>query len=380
MGNVFGVADAQGDKWRKLRKMVNGPFTLPKMKKYLEYFLKANKDMVNYVNEESAKVEKMDVEDLVRRSVVNSLGSVGFGMEINAFKDKECEFMKQGAKLSEMWRWLVIIMLPSVATLFRINCYNQKAEDWFNSLMRRHIDLKRKDVNTSNDVLSTLIKIQEENPDDFDQIALEKTVMQYLFDGYNTTAGAATVIIGFLISHPEVSSKLQAEVDEVFDAKEEGDIDLSDIDINEMNYLDCIISEAMRLAAVSVTSRRVTKPWTIPGTDITVPVGVGVYIPILSFHKDPEYWENPEEFNPERFNTDNKSKIRTGTYAPFGLGPRQCLGNNYAKFTIKIILIYLVRFFDLENVENLPKDFKMDPNTLFTPLGGCRAKFHKRNL
>ena len=380
MGNVFGVADAQGDKWRKLRKMVNGPFTLPKMKKYLEYFLKANKDMVNYVSEESAKVEKMDVEDLVRRSVVNTLGSVGFGMEINAFKDKECEFMKQGAKLSEMWRWLVIIMLPSVATLFRVNCYNQKAEDWFNSLMRRHIELKRKDVKSSNDILSTLIKIQEENPDDFDQIALEKTVMQYLFDGYNTTAGAATGIIGFLISHREVLSKLQAEVDEVFDAKEEGDIDLSDTDINEMNYLDCIISEAMRMAAVSVTSRRVTKPWTIPGTDIKVPVGVGVYIPIMSFHKDPEYWENPEEFNPERFNTDNKSKIRTGTYAPFGLGPRQCLGNNYAKFTMKIILIYLVRFFDLENVENLPKDFKMDPNTLFTPLGGCRAKFHKRNL
>ena len=363
-----------------LRKMVNGPFTLPKMKKYLEYFLKANKDMVNYVNEESAKVEKMDAEDLVRRSVVNTLGSVGFGMEINAFKDKECEFMKQGAKLSEMWRWLVIIMLPSVATLFRVNCYNQKAEDWFNSLMRRHIELKRKDVKSSNDILSTLIKIQEENPDDFDQIALEKTVMQYLFDGYNTTAGAATGIIGFLISHREVLSKLQAEVDEVFDAKEEGDIDLSDTDINEMNYLDCIISEAMRMAAVSVTSRRVTKPWTIPGTDITVPVGVGVYIPIMSFHKDPEYWENPEEFNPERFNTDNKSKIRTGTYAPFGLGPRQCLGNNYAKFTMKIILIYLVRFFDLENVENLPKDFKMDPNTLFTPLGGYRAKFHKRNL
>ena len=380
MGNVFGVADAQGDKWRKLRKMVNGPFTLPKMKKYLEYFLKANKDMVNYVSEESAKVEKMDVEDLVRRSVVNTLGSVGFGMEINAFKDKECEFMKQGAKLSEMWRWLVIIMLPSVATLFRVNCYNQKAEDWFNSLMRRHIEVKRKNVKSSNDVLSTLIKIQEENPDDFDQIALEKTVMQYLFDGYNTTAGAATGIIGFLIAHPEVLSKLQAEVDEVFDAKEEGDIDLSDTDVNEMIYLDCIISEGMRMAAVSVTSRRVTKPWTIPGTDITVPVGVGVYIPIMSFHKDPVYWENPEEFNPERFNTDNKSKIRTGTYAPFGLGPRQCLGNNYAKFTMKIILIYLVRFFDLENIENLPKDFKMDPNTLFTPLGGCRAKFHKRNL
>ena len=340
MGNVFGVGDAQGDKWRKLRKTVNGPFALPRMRKYLEFFLKANKDMVNYVNEESAKDEKMNVEDLVRRSVVNTLGSVGFGMEINAFKDKECEFMKQGAKLMEIWRWLVIIMLPSIATLFRVNVYNRKAEDWFISLMRRHIELKRKDVKTSNDVLSTLIRIQEENPDDLDQIALEKTVMQYLFDGYNTTAEAATGIIAFLISHPKVLSKLQGEIDDVFDAKEEGDIDLSDTDINEMNYLDCIISEAMRTAAISVTSRIVTKPWTIPGTDITIPVGVGVYIPLMSFHRDPEYWDNPEEFNPERFNADNKSKIRTGTYAPFGLGP----------------------------------------NTLFTPLGGCRAKFHKRNL
>ena len=380
MGNVFGVADAQGDKWRKLRKMVNGPFALPKMKKYLEYFLKSNKDMVEYVTELSSKDAKIDVEDFIRRSVVNTLGSVGFGMEINAFKDKDCELMKQGAALMEMWRWIMVIMVPSIATLFRVNVYNQKAENWFNSLMRRHIEAKRKDVKSSNDVLSTLIRINEENPEDFGQIALEKTVMQYIFDGYNTTAGATTGIIAFLVSHPEILSKLQAEIDEVFEAKEDGDIDITDTDIIEMNYLDCVISEAMRLAAVSVTSRRVTKPWTIPGTDLTIPVGVGVYIPILSFHQDPELWEDPEEFNPERFNAENKSKIKTGSYAPFGLGPRQCLGNNYAKFTIKIILAYLLRFFELENVENLPKNFKRDPNTLFTPVGGLRVKFHKRNL
>jgi cytochrome P450 len=246
--------------------------------------------------------------------------------------------------------------------------------------LRRHIEAKRKDVKSSNDVLSTLIKINEENPEDFGQIALEKTVMQYIFDGYNTTAGATTGIIAFLVSHPEVLSKLQAEIDEVFDAKEDGDIDITDTDIIDMNYLDCVISEAMRLAAVSVTSRRVTKPYTISGTDLTIPVGVGVYIPLLSFHQDPELWENPEEFNPESINAENKSKIKTGSYAPFGLGPRQCLGNNYAKFTMKIILAYLLRFFDLENVENLPKNFKRDPNTLFTPVRGLRVKFHKRNL
>ena len=80
-------------------------------------------------------------------------------------------------------------------------------------------------------------------------------------------------------------------------------------------------------------------PWTIPGANLTIPVGVDVYIPIGSFQKDPEYWENPLEFNPERFNAENTSKIRTGTYAPFGLGPRKCLGSNYAILKIKFILI-----------------------------------------
>ena len=52
---MFGVADAQGDKWRKLRKSVNGPFALPKMKSYMESFTKSNKSMLKYLEEEAPK-------------------------------------------------------------------------------------------------------------------------------------------------------------------------------------------------------------------------------------------------------------------------------------------------------------------------------------
>lgn len=380
MGNVFGIADAQGDKWRKLRKLANGPFTLPKMKKYMSYFTRSNKEMVEFVDAESLKGEKIDVRDFIRRSVMNTLGSVGLGLEANTFKDTDSELLKHGSMLMQMWRWIVLIMLPSIATLFRVNCYNPKAEKWLTDLMRRLIKSKRAQPTKDNDVLSTLMKINEENPEDFDEVSMEKTMLQYIFDGFNTTSDGCTGIIAYIITHPNVVSKLQEEIDAVFDAKGDGDTDLTDTDINGMNYLDCIISEAMRLAAVSVTSRRVTKPWTIPGTDLTIPVGVGVFIPLSSFHNDPEYWDNPCEFDPERFSAENKNKIKTGTYAPFGLGPRSCLGTNYAKFTIKMVLVYLFRFFDLENCENLPKDFERDPSTLFTPKAGLRVKLHKREF
>ena len=380
MGNVFGLADAQGDRWRRLRKAVNGPFGVQKMKKYSDCFVKVNKKMVDFVKEEALKDEKIEARDFIRKSVMNTLSAIGFSVDANAFKDTDSEIVKRGKALSEMWRWMVITMLPSIATLFRVNCYNQKAEKWFTSLMRKIIGSRKGEETENKDILSTLLKIHEDDLNELDQECMEKTMIQFIFDGYNTTSDACTGVLAHIATNPEVVEKLREEIDAVFDAKEDGDIDVTDTDVMGMNYLDCIISEQQRLVAVSATSRRVTKPWTIPGTDLTIPVGVGIYLPIVSFHKDPEYWENPLEFNPERFNAENKSKIKTGTYAPFGLGPRKCLGSNYAILTIKFILIYLIRFFDVENCEKIPKKFELDPYALGLPKGGLRVKFHNREF
>lgn len=377
MGSVFGVADAQGDRWRRLRKTVNGPFSLPKMKRYMEFFSKSNNSLLEFLGEEAPKGDKMDMRDLIRRYVVNTMGAVGLGMDVNAFKDKDCELMKQGSSLSEMWRWLVIMMMPSIAALFRVGCYNRKAESWFTSILRRHIKSKSEG---GNDVLSVLVKIHREDPQDFDQDSLEKTILQFFFDGYNSTADAITGAMALLVANPECMSKLREEVDEVFENKDNGDIKVTDSDINGMNYLDCVVLEAMRLMTIPATSRRVTKPYKIPGTEIILPVGLAVFLPWHALSMDSEYWENPTEFNPERFNAENKPKIRAGTYCPFGLGPRACLGSNYAKFQMKMVIAYLLRFFDIENCDNLPKNFEIDPNTLFTPLGGFKVKFHKRDV
>merc|ERR1712062_241861 len=127
-----------------------------------------------------------------------------------------------------------------------------------------------------------------------------------------------------------------------------------------------------------MTTRLTTKTYNVPDSELTLPVGAVVVLPISGLHQDADFWENPDEFKPERFNIENKGKIKTGTYQPFGQGPRQCLGYIYARFELKMMIIYLLRFFDIENCENLPKNFKRDKETLFAPQGGLRVKFHKR--
>ena len=357
MGNVFGIADAQGDKWRRLRKAVNGPFSVPKMKKYSDCFVKVNKEMVEFVKQEAVKDEKVEAKDFIRKSVINTLSTVGFSVDANAFKDTDSEMVKMGNALSEMWRWIVITMLPSIAAIFRVNCYNQVAEKWFTSLMRKLIGSRKNQETENKDILNTLLKIHEDDLNELDQECMEKTMIQFIFDGYNTTSDACTGVLAHIATNPEVVEKLREEIDAVFDAKEDGDIDVTDTDVIGMNYLDCVVSEQQRLNNPNfATARRVTKPWKIPGADLTIPVGVGIYLPIGSFHRDPEYWENPLEFNPERFNAENKSKIKTGTYAPFGLGPRKCLGSNYAILKIKFILIYLIIFLTLKIVTTFQKN------------------------
>lgn len=70
-----------------------------------------------------------------------------------------------------------------------------------------------------------------------------------------------------------------------------------------------------------------TKDYTIPGTNITVEAGTHFSIPIMGIHHDPEYYPNPEVFDPERFSEENKAKRPPYTHVPFGDGPRICIGN-----------------------------------------------------
>lgn len=59
---------------------------------------------------------------------------------------------------------------------------------------------------------------------------------------------------------------------------------------------------------------------------ITIPAGTGIYIPLMGIHYDPEYFPNPEKYDPERFAENKKESRPAYTYMPFGEGPRMCIG------------------------------------------------------
>lgn len=88
--------------------------------------------------------------------------------------------------------------------------------------------------------------------------------------------------------------------------------------VMEMKYLDMVFNETLRMyPGIDSHLRQCAKDFKIPNTDMVIPAGVTVLIPAVGLHHDEEYFENPEKFDPERFNDENVKKIRPFTYMPF---------------------------------------------------------------
>ncbi|XP_042913579.1 cytochrome P450 3A19-like, partial [Parasteatoda tepidariorum] len=118
--------------------------------------------------------------------------------------------------------------------------------------------------------------------------------------------------------------------------------------IQNMKYLDNVISEALRLHPPVVRLDRISVvDYKLKGTEITIPKGTTVTTPVYAMHRDPEFFPDPETFNPDRFSPENKDKIIPYSYLPFGSGPRNCIGMRFALLETKICLTYVLSTFQV---------------------------------
>lgn len=118
---------------------------------------------------------------------------------------------------------------------------------------------------------------------------------------------------------------------------------------------------------------RMTKnDYKVPGTDLTLPQGRWLIVPIFSIHRDSEYFKNPEHFDPDRFTPENEAKIPPFHYLPFGEGLRVCLGVRFGFMEVRLTLIALLtKFrFTLSPRTVTPVDLLPQVFAVLAPKGG----------
>lgn len=163
-----------------------------------------------------------------------------------------------------------------------------------------------------------------------------------------------------IASHPEVQEKLHEEIDRVFRGDTTRPCTMEDLE--EMEYLECVIKEALRLCpSVPFIGREVQEDFThVDGTKVYRGTTAAVFIYFL--HRDPKQFPDPERFDPDRFLPENSKGRSPYAYVPFSAGSRNCIGQRFAQLEEKAILSWLLRRFRLktnQSVEELHVSFQL---------------------
>ena len=107
----------------------------------------------------------------------------------------------------------------------------------------------------------------------------------------------------------------------------------ADVSSLERNGTNVTLTETLRkYPPVTFLNRECTKDYPIPGTHVTLEKGTQVIIPVEALHDDPQYFPEPDKFDPERFSEETKSGRHHYVYLPFGEGPRICIGKYFNTF------------------------------------------------
>jgi cytochrome P450 len=183
--------------------------------------------------------------------------------------------------------------------------------------------------------------------------------------GHETTANALSWTFYLLSKHPDVERRVRAEVEEVL-----GDRPPSLDDLPKLAFTERVIEESMRLYPPVWALERQAVGEDIVGGERVRP-GTIVMMSPYAMHRDPELWENPEGFDPDRFLPDAKKARPRYAYIPFGGGPRICIGNAFAMMEAKIVLALAVRKFRLELIPG--QRVEMDPSITLRPKNGVLA-------
>uniref|UniRef100_A0A3Q3XAJ6 Thromboxane-A synthase n=1 Tax=Mola mola TaxID=94237 RepID=A0A3Q3XAJ6_MOLML len=197
----------------------------------------------------------------------------------------------------------------------------------------------------------------------------------FLVAGYETSSNTLALTCYLLAIHPECQYKVQEEVDDFF--SRHGSPDYTNV--QELKYLDMVISETLRLYPPGFRfTREIEHDCVVNGQ--LLPKGATFEIPAGFLHHDPEHWPEPEKFIPERFTPELKASRHPFVYLPFGAGPRNCVGMRLAQLEMKMALVRLLRRFSVVacSETNVPLEFKS--SSTLGPKNGIFVKIQRRDM
>lgn len=353
-----------GEKWRAMRATLSPAFTGSKMRQMFELVSDCANDVVNTFSAKAKAGELIDIEmkDFFSRYTNDVIASCAFGIKVNSFTDPANEFYVSGRKIMNFGSFSMIIRmfllnkLPSIARLFKLQFSEMPPAKLFKSMILDTMDMRKIQNIYRPDMINIMMQVREgslkhqvedEPKNEQDGFATveesdvgratvtrkwndDEVVAQCLLffaAGFDTSSTVLTLAAYELVANPDIQQKLYEEILQTNEGI--GGKPITYDVLQKMKYMDQVICETLRKwPPAPQIDRLCVKDYVYKDENykFNVEKGISILISIFGLHRDEKYFPNPERFDPERFNDENKDSIIPGTYIPFGVGPRNCIG------------------------------------------------------
>ncbi|EAT40476.2 AAEL007815-PA [Aedes aegypti] len=392
LGN--GLLTSTGRKWHSRRKIITPTFHFKILEQFVEIFDQQSNIFVGQLKSKAQSGEDFDVFPVVTLCALDVICESAMGTKVNAQLNSDSKYVRAVKDMA------TVAMARSFKAFARFNFtfyftpYRRMQDkalkvlhDYTDSVIRsRRLELAKgaftKSDENENDVgirkkvafLDMLLQATVDGRP-LDDLEVREEVDTFMFEGHDTTTSAISFLIGILAKHPDVQQKVYDEVRNVIGDDLNVSVTLSML--NQLNYLDLVIKETLRLyPSVPIYGRMLLENQEINGT--VFPAGSNLAIFPYFMGRDPEYFENPLEFRPERFAVETSAeKANPYRYVPFSAGPRNCIGQKFAVAEIKSLISKLVRHYEVLPPKQ-PNSERMIAELVLRPEGGVPVRIRSR--
>jgi cytochrome P450 len=363
--HVFGegLLTSEGDFWLRQRRLAQPAFHRERIASYAASMVDYTQRLLRGWRDG----EERDAHQEMMRLTLQIVGKTLFDADVESEAQEVGKSLERLLEIGANFRRTIFVphWIPTPTNL-RVKREIAQIE----RILYRVIEDRRASGRDAGDLLSMLLHAQDEDGSQMTGRQLRDETLTLFLAGHETTACALSWTWWLLAQNPRVEAKLHAELDTVL-----GDRAPSLDALPSLSYTGHVVTESLRLYPPAWgMARIVTEDHELAGYPMTK--GMGVAMAQWVVHRDPRWYDVPEEFRPERWEGDLLKRLPRFAYFPFGGGPRQCIGNTFALMEATLILAAIAQKFRLRLVANHP--VVPLPSITLRPRHGIRVTLESR--
>jgi cytochrome P450 len=340
-----GLVTSKGTFWERQRRLANPSFHQDRIVGFGQIMTETTNEMLEEWQRAADSGEPIEVRDEMMRLTITILSKAMFSA--NIWEKTELIRRDVGVLLTHASNRLVSPVDPPEWIPIPAHRRFLGAQRSFDNLIYEIIAERRQ--NPGDDLLSMFLQaVDEETGEAMDDVQVRDEVRTMFIAGHETTATSLGWTWYLLSSYPAIAAKLRAELAEVLGGRTPTVNDLPNLP-----YLWRVIQESLRLyppiwmyLRTALTDDEVGGQW--------IKAGKNIYISPFITHRHPDFYENPEGFDPSRFEPEKTKSWHRFQYFPFGGGPRKCIGNSFAITEMQLVVATALQRFELERVPGHP--------------------------